>query len=64
MAFVEYEITMGLGFFKKLFDGMKNVGNKIKVGLFGDGIDDSQPPEPYKPTGKQVSSIQTLYRKS
>jgi hypothetical protein len=32
---------MGLGFFKKLFEGAKNIGHKIKVGLFGDGIDDS-----------------------
>jgi hypothetical protein len=44
---------MGLGFFKKFFDGMKNIGTKIKVGLFGDGIDDSQPPDPYHPSGKQ-----------
>jgi hypothetical protein len=34
---------MGLGGFKKFFDGLKNIGNKIKVGLFGDGIDDDNP---------------------
>jgi hypothetical protein len=36
-----------------LFDGAKNIGHKIKVGLFGDGIDDSQPSDPYQPSGKQ-----------
>jgi hypothetical protein len=43
---------MGLGFFKKLFEGAKNIGQNIKVGLFGDGIDDSQPSDPYQPLGK------------